>query len=82
MRHHLTTTLTLLLVAAQAKSHEFDYRIHEIINRLVDIVGWTDERRADLYALLAESVEADDPMHVIDRKVADALTKNEEHFRG
>lgn len=82
MCHPLTTTLTLLLAAAQAKPHEFEYRVSEVIEQLVDIAGWSDERKADLYALLVESVNSDDKLHVIDKKVEQALAKNEEHFRG
>lgn len=80
MRHALTTTLSLLLVAAQAKVDQFEYRVYEIIERLIDIAEWTDERRADLYSLLVESVQSDDKMLVIERKVAEALDSNERRF--
>jgi hypothetical protein len=79
---NLTTTLTLLLVAAQSKAHEFEYRVHEIINELVDIKGWSDERKADLYAMLAETVQADDRMIDIEKKVHAALQKNEARYYG
>ena len=82
-RHPLTTTLALLLAAAQAcKPWDFEFRVAEIIERLIDIGTWPDEKKADLYALLVESVEADDKLSTIETKVARALTKNEENFRG
>lgn len=83
MTHRLTTTLSLLLCAAQAcKPERFEYRTAEVIEHLVDLHGWSDERKADLYALLVESIEVDDKMLVIERKVNDALIKNEARFRG
>lgn len=82
MSSNLTTTLSLLMVAAQAKPDDFEYRIAEIIQNLFDIQGWTDERKADLYALLADSVKADDTMLAIEKKVQTALHKNEAHFYG
>lgn len=82
MSSNLTTTLSLLLVAAQAKPDDFEYRVAEIIQNLMDISGWTDERKADLYALIAESVQADDGMLTIEKKVHTALQKNEAHFYG
>lgn len=80
MRHPLTTTLTCLLVAAQAKPEDFEYRVYQILERLIDIADWKDEKRADLYALLAESVLADDSMLVIEQKVIEALDKNARRF--
>lgn len=82
MSSSLTTTLSLLMVAAQAKPDDFEYRIAEIIQNLFDIQGWTGERKADLYALLADSVKADDTMLAIEKKVQTALHKNEAHFYG
>lgn len=82
MHHNLTTTLTLLLVAAQRKAGDFEYRVHEVIKNLLDLAGWADDRKADLYALLVESVEPDDKMITIERKVHAALHKNEKNFYG
>lgn len=75
--HRLTTTITLLLVAAQKTVKDFEYRVYEIIQRLLDLSGWSDEKRADLYARLVESVGTDDKMLTIEKKVDTALWKNE-----
>lgn len=82
MSSNLTTTLSLLIVAAQAKPSDFEWRIAEIMENLMDISGWTDDRKADLYALIAESVLATDTMLVIEKKVHAAIQKNEAHFYG
>lgn len=83
MSSNLTTTLSLLLLAAQrCKPEDYEYRIAEIIQNLMDIRAWTDERRADLYALLTESITVDDGMLAIEKKVNAALQKNEAHFYG
>jgi alpha-L-fucosidase len=77
MRNSLITTITLLLVAAQrGTSEDYGYRVAEVIERLMDIGDWTDERKADLYALLAESVFVDDTMYAIETKVTQALQLN------
>lgn len=82
MSQSLTTTLSLLLMAAQAKAHEFEYRVHEVIKNLMDLMDWSDERRADLYALLVESVTPEDGMLAVEQKVSRALVKNTERFYG
>ncbi len=83
MSSNLTTTLSLLLVAAQVcKPEDYEYRTAEIIENLMDISGWPDQRKADLYALLVESIEVDDGMLTIEKKVHAALQKNEAHFYG
>lgn len=76
----LRTTLTLLLVAAQRRAEEFEFAVYEVIGRLVDLANWSDERRADLYATVAESVKADDRLTVIERKVGHALHLNDQRF--
>ena len=77
MRNALITTITLLLVAAQrGTSEDYGYRVAEVIERLMEIGDWTDERKADLYALLAEFVRVDDSMYLIETKVTKALQIN------
>ena len=76
----LCTTLSLLLAAAQRRASDFEYEVHEVIHRLIDLAQWSDERKADLYALLAESVRADDRLIEIERKVERALRANDARF--
>lgn len=80
---NLTTTLAVLIQGCQAKDpHRFEYRIYEVIDKLMDIQGWGDERRSDLYALITESVTAEDTMVELERKVDAALTNNAQRFYG
>lgn len=78
-RHPLCTTLSLLLAASQHPAESFDYKIHDIIQHLTDTAGWSDEKKADLYARLAESVKADDRLTTIERKASFALWQNDQH---
>lgn len=84
MSHPLTTTLTLLLVAEQMRpgrgEGDFEYDVHDVIERLVDLADWSDYRKADLYALLVESIEETDSMIVMQKKVAAALRLNHGRF--
>lgn len=64
MTHALTTTLTLLIVAEgqqlrlHPEDHGFEHDVHHVINHLTDLGQWQDERKADLYARIVESVTA------------------------
>lgn len=80
--NNLTTTLATLLQGCQAKPSSFEYRIYQVIDQLIDLQGWNDERRGDLYALLAESILEDDSLGTLIIKVDAALTKNAERFYG
>lgn len=80
--NNLTTTLATLLQGCQAKANAFEYRIYQVIDQLFELQGWNDERRGDLYALLAESVLADDSFGTLLIKVDAALTKNAQRFYG
>ena len=77
-RHPLCTTLTLLIAANQRKATELEYEIHAVIAGLVDIAGWTDEKKADLYARLAESINKEDRIIDLERKVSFALWQNDQ----
>jgi hypothetical protein len=77
-RHPLTTTLALLIAANQRKATELEYEIHAVIAGLVDIEEWTDEKKADLYARLAESINKEDRIIDLERKVSFALWQNDQ----
>lgn len=76
-RHPLCTTLTLLIAANQRKATGLEYEIHAVIAGLVDIAGWTGEKKADLYARLAESINKEDRIIDLERKVSFALWQND-----
>lgn len=78
-RHPLATTLALLIYARRAEGPESS--THDVLCHLADIADWSDERKADLYALIAESVTAADPFFMVDAKVNDALWTNEDWAR-
>lgn len=77
----LRTTLTLLLLAAQRVGKEqYEYEVYEVLHHLIDLAGWGDERKADLYAMLVERIRADMTMLEIERHVEDCLRKNQREF--
>ena len=78
-RHPLCTTLSLLIAANQRKGTGLEYEIHAVIAGLVDIAGWTGEKKADLYARLAESINKEDRIIDLERKVSSALWQNEQY---
>lgn len=80
MRHPLTTTLTLLLVAQQRHADRFEDSVADVIEHLVDLSGWPDEKKADLYALLVESVTDDMKLAQVEKAVAAALDTNHKRF--
>lgn len=80
MRHPLTTTLALLFYAAQRKADQFEYELHDILCGLIYCAGWSDERKADLYATCVESVKFDDKLTELERKCAHALRVNQLRF--
>jgi ribosomal protein L29 len=67
-------------VARQSNISNFEHEIEDVLHKLVDIAKWTDEQKADLYSLIAESVTATDKMTAIERKVARALTVNQSRY--
>ena len=78
-RHPMSTTLALLIAANQRKGTDLGFEIHEVIARLVDLADWTDEKKADLYARLAESINREDRFVDIERKTSFALWANEQY---
>ena len=77
-RHPLCTTITLLIAANQRSTNDLEYEIHEVIARLTDLADWSDEKKADLYARLAESINREDRIIDIERKVSFALWSNDQ----
>lgn len=80
--HPLKTTLTLLLVAeGQQKHHDsFDDAVSTVIESLFS--EWGDERKADLYALLADRVQHDMPIGKMEEVVQRCLWDNQNHWEG
>lgn len=79
---NLTTTLTVLLSACKVVPAKFEYRIYEVMSHMFELSGFSNERKADLYAILVESVTPKDTFEQMEVKVEDALAKNTERFYG
>ena len=77
-RHPLATTITLLIAANQRSTNDLEYEIHEVIARLTNLADWSDEKKADLYARLAEAINREDRIIDIERKVSFALWANDQ----
>jgi hypothetical protein len=74
----------LLVIAAQRRfsSLTFENQVYQIIDRDLRFAGWSDERRADLYSLLVESITSEDRIGDVELKVAEAWKKNSGRFHG
>lgn len=75
MSHPKTHTMAVLLSRAP-----------EDVDRTADAIayifqGYTDEQKADLYALIHEAVNETMSFVELSDAIDDALVKNEEHFR-
>lgn len=84
-RHPYGLTLTLLIIAEKQQRKyadgTFEDAVYEVIDHAADLAGWSDERRADLYARIAESVTAADTLIVMENKINACLWKNEQCTR-
>lgn len=75
-RHPLALTLSLLIVAEKQQrkySNAFEDAVYEVLERTMELSEWADEKKADLYARLAESLTAADTMIITEDKVNKAL---------
>ena len=78
-RHPLTTTITLLIMA-EPQTNKLEENVYKVLSHLIDLAKWSDERRADLYARLAERLKPGMTMLVMERVVEYCLIYNEEWF--
>jgi hypothetical protein len=74
----------LLIVAAQRGfSHgAFDNQVYQLMSRDLRFAGWPEERVADLYSLIVESITPEDKIGDVELKVATAWKKNAGRFHG
>lgn len=59
-------------------SGQLDYAAYEVLGEMFE--DWPDERKADLYASLVESVQAHDTWVIMYAKVGKALESNAKRF--
>lgn len=79
-QHPNATTVSLLLIAEgqQRKGGTFEDDIADVLAAYFR--EWSDERKADLYALLAEKVKHDDKLADMQKVVSDCLWNNENNW--
>lgn len=66
--------LATLIWARKSQGADMEYAAYEVIAEYME--DWTDERKADLYALIAESLSVDFTFTQLEEAVATALWKN------
>jgi len=76
IQHHKALSLTLLILAAKPADADEVTFIADAITQYLE--HWTDERKADLYALLAERVVKQMTFNEMLAAVSHCLWKNEE----
>lgn len=78
--HQLTHAFATSLITAKAAACIEDYE--PVADAISTIMGsMSDEQKADLYALVQESVRQDMPFDKLTQALDRCLRKNEEHFR-
>lgn len=75
-KHPQATTVTLLLVAErQRETPGLEEAAYVVLDRY--FADWPDEKKADLYALMAERVKGDMPLGKMEAAVSRCLWDNE-----
>ena len=80
--HPMAQTITLLIIAEQRQQTTFEYAVHEVLNRYMELKDWPEEKRADLYAQVAEQFIPTNSIAVNTHIVSDCIWRTEEHFNG
>lgn len=80
--HPMALTITLLIVAEQRHHTCFEFAIYEVLNQYMELKGWPDEKKSDLYAQLAERISADMGLLTMQRIVHECLLSTEGRFNG
>lgn len=83
--HSHSLTLSLLILSEGQQQHRatsgaMDHPAYEVIERAVLLAGYSDERKADLYARMAESVDYRQPLAVVQRVISECLHANDRAF--
>jgi hypothetical protein len=79
--HSGALTLTLLIMSESMQPRYRDALEHpayEVLERACS--GYTDEKKADLYARLAERVRGSEPMLVLQKAVSDCMFENDKEY--
>ena len=78
--HPHATTLTLLLMAQENYSADLPHAVHTVIDHAMALAAYPDERKADLFARIAESVGPGMKMLDMQKAIQAALVENERVF--
>lgn len=52
----LTLALLIHAESMQQRHGGFEYATHHVLSHAVDLMGWSEERKADLYARIVEGM--------------------------
>jgi hypothetical protein len=80
--HPMALTITLLIVAEQRHHTCFEFAIYEVLNQYMAIKGWSDEKKSDLYANMAERIVSNMSLATMEAAVHECLLRTEGRFNG
>lgn len=82
--HRYSLTIALLIISEGMQpqyKEQLEHPAYEVLERAILLAGFSDDRKADLYARMAERVDHRQPLAVVQQAVSDCLFENEEEFR-
>lgn len=68
------TTLATLIWSRKEAGEDLEYAAYEVIGEYM--ADWTDERKADIYAMLAEELSATMPFPAMVEAVSECIRRN------
>jgi hypothetical protein len=80
--HPMALPIALLIHAEQKNHTVFEYAIYEVLNTYMEVRGWPEEKRADLYAQLAEKMPPNLGMIQKEDVINTCLWNTERKFNG
>lgn len=80
--HPMALPIVLLIIAEQRQHTTFEYAIYEVLNRYMELKNWPEEKRADLYAQMAEQVKVSNSMIVNQQIISNCIWRTEAKFNG
>jgi hypothetical protein len=87
MTHRRALTITLLIIAgkqqpaARESDSPIEYAAYDVLAHAMDLSGYSEERRADLYARIVEAVPGEDVRVAdLEKIVSRALEQNDKEF--
>jgi hypothetical protein len=78
--HPYALTLTLLIQAEKFQTKGLEEAAYVVIDKAVSLAGYRFERKADLYARIAEAVTAKDSLIDMQKKISACLEANDKEY--